>query len=61
MTIGIISMASAALPASAEKCFCFATMSVQAKTPITMDGVPLSTSATKRVTQVSRLERYSAQ
>ena len=60
-TIGIISIASAALPARAEKCFCVATIQAQAKTPTTIDGVPFSTSATKRVTQVSRLVGYSAQ
>ena len=60
-TIGIISIASATLPASAEKCFCVATIQAQAKTPTTIDGVPFSTSATKRVTQVSRLPGYSAQ
>ena len=38
-----------------------ATIQVQAKTPTTIDGVPFSTSATKRVTQVSRLPGYSAQ
>ena len=54
-------MASAALPARAEKCFWVATIQAQAKTPTTIDGVPLSTSATKRVTQVSRLPGYSAQ
>ena len=50
MTIGIISTASATLPASPEKCFWVATIQVQAKTPTTIDGVPFSTSATKRLT-----------
>jgi hypothetical protein len=54
-------MASAALPARAEKCFWVATIQAQANTPTTIEGVPLSTSATKRVTQVSRLPGYSAQ
>ena len=54
MTIGIMSIASAALPASAEKCFCDATIQVQAKTPTTIEGVPFSTSDTKRVTKASR-------
>jgi hypothetical protein len=60
-TMGIIRIASAMLPASPEKCFCVATIQAHAKTPTTIDGVPLSTSATKRVTQVSRWPGYSAQ
>ena len=56
-----MSIARAALPATAEKCFCVATIQAQAKTPTTIEGVPLSTSATKRVVQVSRLPGYSAQ
>ena len=52
-----MSIASAALPAKPEKCFCVATIQVQAKTPTTIDGVPFSTSATKRVTQVEPAAR----
>ena len=48
-------MASAALPARAEKCFWVATIQAQANTPTTIEGVPFITSATKRVSQVSRL------
>jgi hypothetical protein len=59
--MGIISNASATLPARAEKCFWVATIQAQAKTPTTIDGVPLSTSATNRVVQVSLLVGYSAQ
>ena len=51
ITIGIISMPSAALPARAEKWPCFATIHVHAKTPTTIDGVPFITSATKRTTE----------
>ena len=40
-TIGIMSMARAALPARAEKCFCVATIQAHAKTPTTIDaGTP---------------------
>src|SRR3954453_15348141 len=46
-TIGIMSMASAALPARAEKCFWVATIQAQAKTPTTIEGVRFITSATK--------------
>ena len=38
-----------------------ATIQAQAKTPTTMDGVPFSTSAMKRVIVASRLAGYSAQ
>ena len=61
VTIGIIRIANATLPANPEKCFCDATMNVQAKTPTTIDGVPFITSETKRVTQASLLPGYSAQ
>jgi hypothetical protein len=60
-TIGIISTANAALPASAEKRFWVATIHAQAKTPTTMEGVPFSTSATNRVVQASGVAGYSAQ
>ena len=59
MTIGTMRIASATLPAKPEKCFCRATTQVQAKTPMTIDGVPLRTSATKRLTVDSRLPGYS--
>jgi hypothetical protein len=59
--MGTMSSARATLPARAEKCFCVATIQAQAKTPTTIEGVPFSTSATKRVTQESRLLGYSAQ
>ena len=61
MIIGTISMARAALPANPEKCFCFATIQVQANTPTTIDGVPFITSARKRVPLASRVPEYSAQ
>ena len=61
ITIGTIRMARATEPANPEKCFWFATIQVQAKTPITMEGVPLSTSATKRVIVASLLPGYSAE
>jgi hypothetical protein len=61
MTIGTMSIASATLPANAEKCFCGATIQAHTKTPTTIDGVPFSTSATNRDTQVRRLPGNSAQ
>ena len=58
--IGTMSTASATLPASAEKWPIGLTSQVHAKIPTTIDGVPFSTSATKRTIQPSRPEPYSA-
>jgi hypothetical protein len=58
--IGIIRMARAPLPASAENWPTGFTNQVQAKMPMTMDGVPFRTSAMNRTRNPSRPEPYSA-
>src|SRR5438552_1412091 len=59
-SIGIIIIASATLPASAEYPWVARTMNVHATMPTTIDGVPLSTSAMNRTTKPSRPDPYSA-
>src|SRR5881394_1263281 len=58
--MGIIRIARATAPATAEKRLVGLTMNVQPTMPMTIDGVPLSTSAMKRTSQPSRPEPYSA-
>ena len=60
MTIGSMMTASATAPARAENRRMGRTRIVYAKIPMTIDGTPLSASARKRTSRVSRRSRESA-
>jgi len=61
VTIGIMRIARATAPASAEKPFIGRTSQVHAKMPMMIEGAPFMTSARKRITSPSRVYApYSA-